>query len=301
MKNNMLTRSLMFVPANNLKYLTSASRRNADVFLLDCEDSVPSVEKDIARNNVISFINKPENLDKIVFPRINECDGNFFLNDILSLTVEGISGFMCPKINKSDDIKFIDRILKNIEISKGFHVGYFKLIPLIETPLGIINLQEIAASSERIVALAFGCEDYLSETKGIKDSGGMSIQFARDSIVNVARAYELSPIDTVHTNVHDKDDLEKNLTKSKILGFDGMLVINPKELDAVNHAYSPSEDEYCHAMEILSLFEEAKRQGKGEAILNGKFVGPPMAKKAKDIVDKYNMISQNKNIRPEDS
>lgn len=290
MRKNILMRSLMFVPANNEKYLASAKKRDADVLLLDCEDSVPTSKKTIARNNIIEFVNSTIDSDTVIIPRINEFDCQYFLDDLLHLSIDGVYGFMCPKICTSDDIKFIDRLLLNIEYNKGYQPGRFKLIPLIECPKAIINLKEIATSSDRIIALALGGEDYLSGTHGLKNESGVSLQYARNTIVNVSRAYGIYPIDTVHTNVHDIEDLQNNLNVSKTLGFEGMLVINPGELELVNKSFSPSYEEYVNACQIIELFDMAKKEGKGEAIMNGKFVGPPMAKAALAIINKYKSI-----------
>ena len=98
------------------------------------------------------------------------------------------------------------------------------------------------------------------------------------------------PIDTVHIKVHDLDDLEKNLILSKNLGFEGMLVLNPKELPLVNRYYSPTEDEVAWAEEMITLSEEAVSEGKGVAVKDNKFIGPPMVKMARNIIRKHELI-----------
>ncbi len=290
-----LMRSLMFVPAHNQHLLDSSLKRDADVLLLDIEDSVPLCEKQQARDNIKKFVKLPEAKGKLLFPRVNDRESGELLKDAYQLTIEGIAGFVYPKSTKEEDVYFFGKLLETIEYEKGFPIGTFKIIPLIETAGAVVNIKEICATCstppiKRVIAVAFGCEDYVSDCHGEHDLEGDSIFFARNMIVNGARACGVIPIDTVHIKVHDLDDLERNLQLSKKLGFEGMLVLNPKELPLVHKYYSPSEDEVAWAQEMVSLFEESQKEGKGVALKNGKFVGPPMLKMAENILAKYNLI-----------
>ena len=287
-----LMRSLMFVPAHNPKLLDSSLRRDADVLLLDIEDSVPLIDKQKARDNIKEFVTRPEASDKLIFPRVNDRESGELLRDLYQLTIPGISGFMYPKSTKEEDIYFVGKLLETIEYEKGIPVGTFKLIPLIETAGAIVEIKEICTACTRVVAVAFGCEDYVTDLGGKHDVEGQSIFYARNAIVNAARATGVLPIDTVHIKVHDLEDLERNLILSKNLGFEGMLVLNPKELPLVNGYFSPSEEEVAWATEMVQLTEEARSEGKGVAVKDGKFIGPPMLKMAEKILAKNRIISQ---------
>lgn len=293
-----LFRSLMFVPAHNDRLMNSAAKSNADVLLFDIEDSVqPQSNKQIARNNIIQYIADGKFCNRVIFPRINDRESGELLKDVYQLTIEGISGFMYPKATCGQDIYFIGKLLETVEYEKGFPIGTFKLIPLIETSGAVINIQDICRASERVVAVAFGCEDFVTDLHGIHDKEGNSIYTARAMIAMGARACGVIPIDTVHIKVHDLEDLERNLILSKELGFEGMLVLNPKEIPLVHKYYSPSEEEIKWASEMIHLSDIAFREGKGVAVKDGKFIGPPMLKMAKEILDKLHKINQNaKNI-----
>ena len=291
---NHLFRSLMFVPAHNERFMNSAARSNADILLPDIEDSVlPASNKQVARDNIIKYVQDGTFANKAIFPRINDRESGELLKDISQLTIPGIEGFMYPKSTKGEDVYFIGKLLETIEYEKGFPIGTFKLIPLIETAGAINNIKDICTACSRIVAVAFGCEDYVTSLNGQHDAEGNSIFFARNMIVNAARAAGIYPIDTVHIKVHDLEDLERNLILSKELGFEGMLVLNPKELPLVHQYFSPSQEEIEWAKEMLSLSEEAIKAGKGVAVKDNKFIGPPMVKKAKNILGKYKLM-QNK-------
>ena len=295
MNQPLLMRSLMFVPAHNQHLLDSALRRNADVLLLDIEDSVPACDKQTARDNIKKFVTRPDAQGRQIYPRVNDRESGELLRDLYQLTILGVSGFMYPKSNKEEDVYFVGKLLETIEYEKGFPIGTFKVIPIIETAGAVIQIEAICnACPNRVVAVAFGCEDYVTSIHGQHDSDGQSIFWARNMIVNGARACGVLPIDTVHINVHDLEDLEKNLILSKKLGFEGMLVLNPKELPLVHQYYSPSEEEVAWAEEMVNLYKESEQEGKGVALKNGKFVGPPMLKMAENIIAKNKLITQNK-------
>lgn len=284
-------RSLMFVPAHNERLMSSASRSEADVLLLDIEDSVqPVANKQIARDMIKDWVSQGKFNNHMVFPRINDRESGQLLKDIHQLTIPGVHGFMYPKSKRGEDVYFIDKLLETIEYEKGFEIGTFKLIPLIETAAAVLNAQDICRASKRVVAIAYGCEDFIADLEGIHDEAHESLFTPRAIIAMAARATGVIPIDTVHINVHDLEDLEKNLILAKNLGFEGMLVLNPKELPLAHKYFSPSEKEVDDAMEMLKLYEQSQIEGKGVAIKDGKFIGPPMVIMAKKVIRKHNLI-----------
>jgi citrate lyase subunit beta/citryl-CoA lyase len=182
-------------------------------------------------------------------------------------------------------------LLDTIEYEKGFPIGTFKIIPLIETTAAVLRADEICQASKRVVAIAFGCEDFVTDLQGIHDSEGQSLFTPRAIIAMAARANNIIPIDTVHIKVHDLIDLERNLNISKNLGFEGMLVLNPKELPLVHRYLSPSEEEVRNAEDMLRLSYEAEKEGKGVAVKGNKFIGPPMVLAAKEILRKHKLTN----------
>lgn len=297
MNGTYLMRSLMFVPAHNQKLLDSAVRRDADVLLLDIEDSVPYPEKQKSRDNIKEFAKRTDLNGKLLFPRVNDRESGELLKDAYQLTIDGIHGFMYPKATKGEDIYFFGKLLETIEYEKGYPIGTFKIIPLIETAGAVINIKDICSACTRVIAVAFGCEDYVTDLQGKHDAEGVSIMTARSLISIGARSCGILPIDTVHIKVHDLEDLERNLIIGKNMGFEGMLVLNPKELPLVHQYYSPTETEINWAKEMIQLAEEAQKDGKGVAVKDNKFIGPPMVKMAKNILKKQEQIELKNRIK----
>ena len=298
--SDMIFRSLMFVPGHNDKLISSASRSQADVLLLDLEDSVqPEANKAVAREKIAEWVRSGNLKNYYIFPRVNDRESGHLLKDVHALTIEGVHGFMYPKAKKGEDIYFFDKLLETIEYEKKIPIGTFKIIPLIEMAAAVLNAQDICSASKRVVAIAYGCEDFISDLEGIHDHEGKSLYVPRAMIALAARANNVIPIDTVHINVHDLEDLEENLKLAKLLGFEGMLILHPKEIELAHQYFSPSDEEYEDALDMLRLYEESQSENKGVAVKNGKFIGPPMVIAANKVIKKRKLIEQrNKELKP---
>lgn len=290
-------RSMMFVPGHNEKLLLSASKSVADALIPDLEDSVmPVSNKQVARDLIREKVSSGLFKGFKVFPRVNDRESGHLLKDLQALAIDGIDGFVYPKAKRGEDIYFFDKLLETIECEKGVPVGTYKIVPLIETAAGVLNAQQICLSSKRVIAIAYGCEDFVADLGGIHDHDGKCLYVPRAMIAMAARATGVIPIDTVHINVHDLEDLEENAKIAKVLGFEGMLIIHPKELEIAHKHFSVSETEYAEATEKLRLSEEAAKMNKGVAVLNGKFIGPPLVLSSKKLIERYELIRQKEGL-----
>jgi citrate lyase subunit beta / citryl-CoA lyase len=293
-KKLIVLRSLMFVPGHNEKLIDSASTSNADALLFDLEDSVqPPSNKPLARKLIVEKL-KDEKFNRYLkFVRLNEIETEFFLQDVLQLTQAPIDGFLLSKTNTKEDIIYLHNLLTSIEKERGLEKGSFSIIPILESAKSIVNINEIAIASDRIIALGFGSEDYVSDIKGVRDFGtNLSIEYPRSLVPIVARAYNLEAIDAAYIKVHDLEGLETHLNIGKTLGYSGMWVLHPKQNEPVNRVFSPTEQEYYDAKEFLRLYQEAQKINKGVAIIEGKFVGPPLITKSKDIIARVELIEE---------
>lgn len=290
--NSFLLRTLLFVPGHNEKLIDSAAKSTADALVFDLEDSVMPVEKkEDARNLIYDKINGNYFKHDQLFVRVNDIESGFLLKDLYKLTIKGVTGFLYPKAKIASDIFFIDKLLETIEYEKGFEHGYFKIIPIIETSAAVLNAQEICKASRRVIALAFGSADFLTDLKGQLDNARVSLQTPRALIALAARANNVLPIDTSFNNVHDLEGLEFNLGIAKNLGFEGMSVLHPKQIEPAHRYFSPSETELADAHELIRINELALAESKGVAIRDGKFIGPPLIEAAKYVIAKAELIT----------
>jgi citrate lyase subunit beta/citryl-CoA lyase len=290
-RTDIVLRSMMFVPGHNEKLLDSASKSNADALIFDMEDSVlPNKNKINARNLTVKKIKEGLFKKFHIFPRINDRESGFLLQDLQALTIDEVDGFVYPKSQRGSDIYFIDKLLETIEYEKGYPIGKFKIVPLIETASAVYNAQEICLASERVIAITFGCEDFVADLEGIHDQAGNSLFVPRALIALAARATGVLPIDTVHIHVHDLEDLRRNVSLARSLGFEGQLILHPKEIEIVHECYTPSKKEVEDAEEMIILFYEAQANNKGVAVKDNKFIGPPMMVAAKNILERDKRI-----------
>jgi citrate lyase subunit beta / citryl-CoA lyase len=291
MDRSYVLRSMMFVPGHREKLILSATRSTADALILDLEDSVkPESNKQVARDMIQQYMKSGTFQGYQVFVRVNDRESGHLLKDILQLSIEGITGFMYPKSVTGQDIYFFDKLLETVEAEKGFARGTFKIVPLIETAAAVLNAQDICRSSARVIAIAFGCEDFISDLEGIHDHNGVSLSTPRALIAMAARANGVIPIDTVHINVHDLEHLEKNIKLARLLGFEGMLILHPKEIELAHRYFSPSQQEVDDAREMLQLAEAATKENAGVVVVNNKFIGPPMVLAAKKTLSRHEAI-----------
>lgn len=299
MTEPLLLRSMMFVPGHNRRLLESAARSEADALILDLEDSVrPDDQKQVARDTIRSVLDEGLLQGRTVFARVNDRESGHLLRDVLALTVEGIAGFVYPKSRSGQDVYFFDKLLETVEAERGITPGRFAVVPLIETTAAVLHAVDICRASPRVVAIAFGCEDFVADLGGLHDEAGRSLYTARALIALAARAAGVQAIDTVHIDVHDLAGLEQNLQLARELGFDGMLVLHPKEIEAVHRHLSPSPGQVEDAREMIRLSEEAGRRQKGVAILKGKFIGPPMVAAARRTLARHELITRQARPRP---
>lgn len=291
MDRNYVLRSMMFVPGHREKLIQSATRSAADALILDLEDSVkPEPNKQIARDMIQQYMSSGAFKGYQVFIRVNDRESGHLLKDVMQLSIEGVAGFMYPKSVTGQDIYFFDKLLETVEAEKGQAKGTYKIVPLIETSAAVLNAQDICQASKRVIALAFGCEDFISDLEGIHDHDGVSLSTPRALIAMAARANGVIPIDTVHINVHDLEHLEKNIKLARLLGFEGMLILHPKEIELAHSYFSPSEQEVEDAREMLRLAEAASKENAGVAVVNNKFIGPPMVVAAKKLLSRHEAI-----------
>ena len=299
MTEPLLLRSMMFVPGHNRRLLESAARSEADALILDLEDSVrPDDQKQVARDTIRSVLDEGLLQGRTVFARVNDRESGHLLRDVLALTVEGIAGFVYPKSRSGQDVYFFDKLLETVEAERGIAPGRFAVVPLIETTAAVLHAVDICRASPRVVAIAFGCEDFVADLGGLHDEAGRSLYTARALIALAAKAAGVQAIDTVHIDVHDLAGLEQNLQLARELGFDGMLVLHPKEIEAVHRHLSPSLGPVEDAREMIRLSEEAGRQQKGVAILKGRFIGPPMVVAARRTLARHELITRQARLRP---
>jgi citrate lyase subunit beta/citryl-CoA lyase len=274
-----LRRTMLFMPGNNPGMLQNGGVFGADAIILDLEDAVSPQEKDAARLLVAQALKIVDygTCEKVV--RINPLD-TFASKDIKAIVPCRPDALLVPKVESPEDIQEVARQVAAVETT-GQQV---KLIALLETPCGIAEAYRIAKADKRVVALAFGAEDYTASLGAKRTKEGTEIFSARTIVVNSAAAAGIQSIDTPFTDVNDREGLLADTQLAKQLGFKGKLSINPRQIDDIHKVFNPTEQDINWAVRVIKAIRKAEAEGSGVASLDGKMVDAPIVARAERIL-----------------
>jgi citrate lyase subunit beta/citryl-CoA lyase len=280
-----IMRSLLFVPGNKANMLERALGLKPDAFVPDMEDSVPAAEKANARETIASFLPRLSAAGVPVIPRVNSLDTEWIEADLAAVVGPRIFGVSVGKIRSAGDIGAISALVTDLERRAGLAVGTLRLIPWIETVEAIVNVNAICRASERIVAVAFGGEDFTNDLGVERLEDESQIAYARQSLCIAARAAHVLALDTPYLKLRDPGGLRDNSLRAKSIGFKGKFAIHPEQLDALNECFSPSAQEVAHAERVVAAYEEAERRGRASTSLDGWVIDVPVVKRARALLE----------------
>lgn len=275
---------MMYVPGNNPSMLVDAAIYGADSIMFDLEDSVSLNEKDSARMLVFHMV-KNMCYEVEVVVRINGLDTNGGREDVVAMVTAGVDVIRLPKTDTAQDVLDVEKIILEIEEKLGREPGSTKMMAAIESPLGVINAYAIATSSERLIGIALGAEDYVTSMKTKRSETGIELMTARSQIVIAARAAGICALDTVYSDVENEAGFLREVNLIKALGFDGKSVINPRQIKPVHDAFYPKKNEIDEAKQIMFAIEEANQKGLGVLSLNGKMIDKPIVERAERTLE----------------
>ncbi|VHD77377.1 citrate lyase beta chain / citryl-CoA lyase subunit [Streptococcus pyogenes] len=277
-----LRRTMMFVPGANAAMLRDAPLFGADSIMFDLEDSVSLKEKDTSRA-LVHFALKTFDYSSVeTVVRVNGLDSCGAL-DIEAVVLAGVNVIRLPKTETAKDIVDVEAVIERVERENGIEVGRTRMMAAIESAEGVLNAREIAKASKRLIGIALGAEDYVTNMKTRRYPDGQELFFARSMILHAARAAGIAAIDTVYSDVNNTEGFQNEVRMIKQLGFDGKSVINPRQIPLVNEIYTPTKKEIDHAKQVIWAIREAESKGSGVISLNGKMVDKPIVERAERV------------------
>ena len=275
-----LRRSMLYVPGNMPGMLQNIPVFEADGILIDLEDAVPLAEKDAARLLTRNYLRAYQDRDKEMFVRINGMDTPYADADLREVLPALPDGIRLPKADHPEVVERLDTLLTEQEERLGLDIGHFKIIPSIESAQGVLNCVETARASARIVALAFGAEDYTASMEIDRTKGGEELFSARTQVVWAAKAAGLQAIDTIFSDIRDMDALRVETALVKRLGFTGKSLVNPRQIEVVHEVFRPTAEEIEHAVAVMEAIKRAREMGTGVISLRGRMVDAPVVTRA---------------------
>jgi malyl-CoA/(S)-citramalyl-CoA lyase len=311
-----LNRSELAVPGSRPELFEKAAASATDVLFLDCEDAVAPDEKEKARENIIQGLNEVDFGAKAVSVRINGLDTHWMYRDVIDIIERGgerLDMIMIPKVGTPADVYAVDMLVTQVEAAVGRkrRIG-FELI--IETALGMANVEAIAGASPRIECLHFGVADYAASTKarttviggpnadyGVLtdklESGereyhwGDMWHYALARMVVAARAHGLRPVDGPFGDFSDPDGFRAQGNRAAVLGCEGKWAIHPSQIALANEIFSPSAEELDRATRIIEAMAQAQKDGKGAVSLDGRLIDIASIKQAENLVKKAEQVT----------
>lgn len=311
-----LTRSELVVPGATPALFEKAARSAADAIFLDLEDAVAPDDKVAARRNVIAALNEIDWGEKTLGVRVNGLDTHYMYRDIVDV-VEAcprLDMLVIPKVGVAADLYALDMLVTQIETAakREKRIGFEALI---ETALGLANVEAIAQASPRLEALAFGAGDLaaslrmrtttigglhpdygvLSDAKGAEPRTFHQTDpwhAGQTRMLVACRAWGLRPIDGVYGDIKDTDGFVSASKRAAAMGFDGKWAIHPTQVGPINELYSPAADEVERARRVVQAMEEAAREGRGAVQVDGRLIDVANVRMAQNLLEKANAIER---------
>ena len=215
-----------------------------------------------------------------VFVRINGLETEYALDDLAEVLPARPDGIRLPKADAPEVVEQLDTVLTEHEERLGLDIGHFSIIPSIESAVGLLNCVRTAQSSRRIVALAFGAEDYTASMEIQRTRSGEELFTARTQVVWAAKTAGIQAIDSIFADVNDEEGLRAETALVKALGFTGKSLVNPRQIETVHEVFRPSQEEIDHALEVMEAIVRAREMGTGVISLRGRMVDAPVVKRA---------------------
>jgi citrate lyase subunit beta/citryl-CoA lyase len=289
----MILRSLLFVPADSEKKLTKARTSPTDALILDLEDSVAAERRPAARELTAAYLKDKSIAGPQLFVRINPVDSADCAADLDAVVPAAPVCLMVPKPDSPATIVQLDRMIAERETKAGLPKGGIKVLPLVsETPASVLNLMQYTSPPPRVVAMSWGAEDLSAAlgAAGNRDENGeflLTYKIVRSLCLIAAKASGVQAIETLHADFRDEEGLKRVARAAQREGFTGMLAIHPAQVEPINAAFTPSEEDVEHARKVVAAFAS----GAGVASLDGKMLDQPHLKQAEHVLALAKAIS----------
>jgi citrate lyase subunit beta/citryl-CoA lyase len=275
--------------------LEKARGFRADALVADLEDSVPPDEKSAARDLVAELVPTLSRRGQKIMVRVNSLDTGRTAEELRAVVSPQLYGVSLGKVDSPWHIMECHRLLSVEEARRGMLQGTVRIIPWIESAAGILSASAIASASNRVVALAFGAEDFTNDMGLQRTESGEEVAFPRALVPITARAAGIVALDTPYVRFRDSEGLRREAESAASLGYKGKFAIHPAQLEAINAVFTPREEDLEYARRVVDAWEESTAQGRGALALDGNMVDVPVVKRAYNLLELAKEISRMEN------
>ena len=279
-----LLRSLIFVPGNRANMLERALNFDADIIMVDLEDSVPPGEKVAARDVAAEWIPRLRQAGQRVMVRANSLDTGLTQDELAAVISPDLYGVSVGKTESAGDLREIEGIISPLEIGANLEAGHVNLIPWIESAKAIVNVSEMATALVRTVAIAFGAEDYTNDMGIQRTDDGEEVHHPRSAVAIAARAAGIASLDSPYVAFRNPEGLKKDAGAARQMGYTGKFAIHPAQVETINEVFSPQPEDVAYARRVMEAWREAEANGRGSLSLDDKMVDVPVVKRAQNLL-----------------
>lgn len=263
-----------------------------DAYVPDLEDSVPEAEKDNARNTVAAYLPRLASAGPPVIPRVNPIDTGLLEQDLAAMVGPNIFALSVGKVRDAADVERVSRLVEAQERKAGLQVGRVRLVIWIEIAAAVVHAYEICSASPRVLAVAFGAEDFTNDMGIERTEDDSEVAYPRRVVCIAARAAGVLALDTPYVGFRDPEGLRRDSQLARRYGFRGKFAIHPSQIDIINESFAPTPGETEAARRVVAAFEEAERSGRGATSLDGKLIDVPVVKRARGLLELAEAVSE---------
>jgi len=281
-----IRRSVLFMPGDSMRKITKATQLDVDSIVMDLEDSVAPDNKAEARRTVSEALQTLDFGRSERLVRLNAAETGLLGDDLADTIDAQPDGYVLPKTETAAQVQYVGRLLGRAEKANGWADSSIRLLVIIETALGVMNVKEIAQASPRVETLMFGAEDLAGDIGAKRTREGWEVFYARSAVVTAAAAYGLQAIDMVLIDLANLERLEEECNFARRMGYEGKMAIHPRQVEVINRVFAPSPEEIEQARRLMQAHAEHQAAGSGVFTLNGRMVDMPMVKMAERVLNK---------------
>ena len=279
-----LIRSVIFVPGNRPNMLERALAFQADLIMVDLEDSVPPAEKAAARALAAQWVPQLRRAGQQVMVRLNSLDTGLTRLELEAVASPDLDGVSLGKVESVWNLRDLDRLLAAVEPAAGLPPGRLRVIPWIETAKALWDARAIAEASPRVAAIAFGAEDFTNDLGIERTDAGDEVAVPRALVPVAAHAAQVAALDSPFVAFQDPDALRADAQRARWMGYGGKFAIHPAQLPVINETFSPTEAEIAYARRVVAAWDQAEAGGRGSLSLDGRMVDVPVVKRAQNLL-----------------
>lgn len=277
-------RALLYIPGDDLRKVKKGAGLDVDSVCLDMEDGVAMSQKRAARATIAEALRTLDFGRSERLVRINPVGSGLEGADLATVLPAHPDGVVIPKVARAEDVAWVSRQIGAVENDRQWESGSIRLLAIVETALGVVNLREIAAADPRLEVLIFGAEDLAGDVGAVRTREAWEVFYARSAVVTYAAAYGLQALDMVNVDFRDLDFLRAEALQGVQLGYSGKQVIHPDQVKPVQETFTPRDEEITRARRILEEFAAHQAAGKGAFAIEGRMVDMPTVRAAEQVL-----------------